>query len=565
MSDFTYATTFTEQFQAHMLAVAARVPGFVLKYRSALHHEYYTSATHRTVARALFAYVDKWATLPTKELLKDLCKDYARNADALQECRTYIAKAYQREIPDAQAVMLRTIEFGKQQAMCNAVMKAAERIQRGDHSIMPLIHDATLVGQDVTDLGLDWSHVESADHLSWYTAALDASKLITTGNPYLDHAMGGGLGRGELGVVFGPPKRGKSMALVNVAFGALCAAGALQPDGTRRPYKVAVYSCEMSRERWAMRVDSRLCGKFLDYRTTNPAKFVEKVAERKQAFVKGNLFIKSYPTRTMTPALLRTHLSLLAANDFKPDLLIVDYADIMKAERRLGEMRHEQASIYEDLRAIAQEFDCACWTASQANRGAMNKATLGIEDLAEAFEKAAIADALLAYAQSKEEQEAGEARLVMAALRNAQDGGAVKCIVRKNMALVQGVGYYDVAGLPVLTDGPEIPEVDKEQAAYTTADLKTDPTPQEKDDEGDGKGFKRRKREEGDEPTKDLSKLGAKIKAARERETAAVAGEAKPAAATTGMRRRLGGTPANDAPPWEEPKKPAGGLKRRSA
>ncbi len=77
--------------------------------------------------------------------------------------------------------------------------------------------------------------------------------------------------------------------------------------------------------------------------------------------------------------------------------LLVDYADIMKPERRLGEMRHEQAGIYEDLRQMAGIFNVALWTASQAPRGALDKAVLDIGDFAEAYEKAAIMDAGVAF------------------------------------------------------------------------------------------------------------------------------------------------------------------------
>ena len=76
---------------------------------------------------------------------------------------------------------------------------------------------------------------------------------------------------------------------------------------------------------------------------------------------------------------------MLAALERQPDLLVVDYAGIMRAERRLGELRHEVAGVYEDLRTIAGEFNMAVWTASQSNRGAWEKATPDMDDFAEGF------------------------------------------------------------------------------------------------------------------------------------------------------------------------------------
>jgi len=64
-------------------------------------------------------------------------------------------------------------------------------------------------------------------------------------------------------------------------------------------------------------------------------------------------------------------------------VVIVDYGDIMRAERRMGEMRHEQAACFEDLRQLAGEFDVPVWTASQTNRKSLMKTTLNIDDIAE--------------------------------------------------------------------------------------------------------------------------------------------------------------------------------------
>jgi len=559
MNDFSYATQFQESFQAHLLAVACRTPGFVLKYRSALSHEYFTNVIHRTVARALFAHIDKFAGLPSKELLKEATDDYAKDSEVYALCRKYISKAYKREIPDTQAVMARAIEFGKQQAMCNAVMKAAERIQRGDHTIMPLIQEATLVGQDITDMGMSWDTVSPEVCLSWYNESLNPSRLITSGIPHLDHALGGGLGRGELGVIFGPPKRGKSMALINMAYGALCSNGIIDPvTAELRPLRVAYYTLEMNLERLAMRFDARLCGQYLDYRASAPEKFVEIVTERRKQHIHGELFIKHYPTRTMTPSLLRTHLSLLQSDGWAPDLLIVDYADIMKAERRTEDMRHAQAGIYEDLRTIAHDYNCAVWTGSQANRSSMDKPTLNIGDLAESFEKAAIADALIAMCQTKEEVEAQESRLVLAALRNAEDGGAIKCVMRRNMSLMQSVGYYDVAGLPVCDDRLDIPDADKGQAEYTASDLRTDPIP---NDRGNAHHHGSRKTE----PTRDVSSITrehAKTKEPRKkrsvpkepRKTLGKGTKTKTKKPKASTRARLGGK-AKASTPAQEPKR----------
>jgi hypothetical protein len=82
----------------------------------------------------------------------------------------------------------------------------------------------------------------------------------------------------------------------------------------------------------------------------------------------------------------------------------IDYADIMKKEDR-RERRLEIGSIWEQLAALSQKKNCLVVTASQTNRAATNKADLTMEDLAEDYSKAMIADMFLAINQTSQEKD----------------------------------------------------------------------------------------------------------------------------------------------------------------
>jgi replicative DNA helicase len=167
------------------------------------------------------------------------------------------------------------------------------------------------------------------------------------------------------------------------------------------------------------------------------------------------LFVKGYQTRKATISMIRSHLSLLASHDFRPDLIIVDYADIVKPERRLGEMRHEQAGIYEDLRTLAGDFDAAVWTGSQAKVGALEKETLTIADFAESFEKAAIVDAAVGFCQTTDERIDQKCRLYMAALRNQEDGSTVECSIFRDRCMITSSALLDAAYTRIDRDGDD--------------------------------------------------------------------------------------------------------------
>ena len=69
---------------------------------------------------------------------------------------------------------------------------------------------------------------------------------------------------------------------------------------------------------------------------------------------------------------------------------------------------------------MGDEYSCPVWTASQANRGALDKAVITIGDLAEAFNKANIADFMVALCQTIEEKEEGIMRWHVAKQRDGE-------------------------------------------------------------------------------------------------------------------------------------------------
>lgn len=437
----TYGEDFGTPFQDHILAVLARTPTAIGRYRSALDYKFFVSESARLVAKTLFAHYDEHQRVPTQSLLIEEVKA-TTSEEKMTKADKLIRKMYKDDISDSDAVLKKTVEFGKQQAMVNAVIESADAIKAGKRNlVMPKIHEAQLVGEDLLDVGIHYN--EDGLRSSWYTAArvLDT---IPTGIAHLDYALGGGLGRGELGVVLAPPKRGKTTTLINFGFGALIAA-------VSAGFNVAHYSLEMNDKKIAIRYDDRLAGKTVSYKKSDPERYQATLDERARKFIRGQLFIKSYPTRSATPSKIRSHLTMLAAQGVNIDLVIVDYADIMRAERRLGDMRHEQAGIYEDLRGIAGEFDAAMWTASQTSKSALEKETVNMGDFAESFEKAAVMDVGVAFSQTDDEKIDSECRLYLMGVRDAEDNRTVRCTVRRDRCLLKSIRLVDAQGTPIST------------------------------------------------------------------------------------------------------------------
>lgn len=428
----TYDEEFGLQFQAHTLAVTCRHPTFALRFRSVLDPAYFTSPAHRVVSKAMLAHVDKYRAVPTKPTLVQAIK--ASAGDKLFEPAVAVVnKLYAADISDAEAVSDQVIRFGRLQAMCNAVLEASDMLAKGDRDIVPVIKRAEIVGQDMQDLGIDYVN---ADRKGWYDDE-DLSDRVQTGIEHLDMAFGGGPRRGCLYVILAPTKRGKSTVLTNFGYGGIVSAHA---------YDVAHYSHEMHRKSVAMRYDLRISGSDFPLRRTDPEAYAVAVAARAKKYCHGRLYIQSYTTRTCTVAMLRSHLTMLKANGFNPSQIIVDYADIMKPERRMGELRHEQAGIYEDLRSLAGEFDAVVWTASQASKAALEMDTPTMAMFAESFEKGQIVDGAVALAQNVDEAQTGRCRLVLIGMRDEPDGTTVECEIQRPRMRILSTALIDPQG-----------------------------------------------------------------------------------------------------------------------
>lgn len=460
-----YTDQFGETFQLHLLAVMARTPGAILRYRSALDDRYFPSKINAMVAKALFEHVDTNKVLPTISTLVEAVRAENNDKAAMVHVETMIGKLFDDDISDFEAVLNRAVEFGKLSALCNAVVESADHVEKGNQNkVRDTIAKALLVGNDLLSLGTNYRATlpERAAN------AIDddaVGEVIPTHIPHLDYLLSGGLGRGELGIILAPPKKGKTTMLVNIGFGAL-----IDPRGLN----VQHYSCEIRERKVARRYDARLMGPWLRRRATNPAEYRVEMERRGANLLRGYLNIKEYPTRKATVSMLRSHLSVQTAEGSPPDLVLVDYADILKADRRLGEMRHEQAAIYEDLRELAGEFNCAIWTASQTSKGALEKTTPSIADFAESFEKAAIGDAIIAFAQTNDEKVQGRCRLFAAALRNSEDGSTIDCTIQRDRCRIQSVALFDAGNERIdIGDVDDSSEEAREvAAAKKAADLK---------------------------------------------------------------------------------------------
>jgi len=228
--------------------------------------------------------------------------------------------------------------------------------------------------------------------------SLDAKKILN-----------GGTGSGELNVVIAPTGVGKSHWLTHVGAQALT-----------QGKNVLHFTFELAERAVGVRYDSHLLG-------IDSLDCAERMDEIKKYYadnagILGKLRIKYFPTGTATVQTLRSFIDKLALEGFRPDMLVIDYAQIMRSTEKYDLPRMELKKIFEELRAFASELDLPIWTASQSNKEGAEADIISLANMAEAYAQAHICDFVVGLGRPESKKATGIGTLFIAKNRNGIDG-----------------------------------------------------------------------------------------------------------------------------------------------
>lgn len=299
----------------------------------------------------------------------------------------------------------RALEYFKKQSLKNALIESITKWKKKDYeSISTTISDALKKGEPKSS-GHDYFIDSDKRLMRHYRSPIP----IMNG---LDSYFEGGLSGGELGIVMAPPGGGKSMCLVKFACTAIQAGK-----------KVLYYTLELSESNVGQRFDASLN----NIRLKDVWEFPDLIKENAKRLYDngGHLIIKEYPTQTASVHTIQAHIKTLERNmGFVPDVVFIDYADIMKPTEKFDAKRDTLTHLYESLRALAIEFNIPVWTASQTNKGGINSERFGIDVIGESMGKAATADVIIGVGRTNEDKEANPPAATIGIIKNrtGQDG-----------------------------------------------------------------------------------------------------------------------------------------------
>ena len=393
---------FGKSFQENMCQLILLDRPFADQIKEVLDNDFLELNYLRVFVRKIFDYKDKFKTHPSVEIMTTVLRTEmtAENELVQKQVRDFFARMLRTDVQDSDYIKTTSIDFCKKQVLKSAILKSVPLLKRSSfEQVQQLINEAMKLGTNN-----DHGYLYIKDFEKRFE--IKTRNPITTGWKIIDGLCKGGLGIGELGVVIAPTGAGKSMALVHLGSQAI-----------KEGKKVIHYTLELADTVVASRYDSCITGINLQDLFNKKDEIFEEVKD-----LEGQLIVKEYPTKSASISTIHNHLERLKQHGTSPDMIIVDYADLLRSKLKNEEKRHQLESIYEELRGMAQEYECSVWTASQTNRSGLNAEVITMEAISEAFNKCFVADFIFSLSRTVEHKAENGGRMFIAKNRNGPDG-----------------------------------------------------------------------------------------------------------------------------------------------
>ena len=406
MVAFSKLNQYGLNFQTKVISSLLKNKKFLLNIRDVITSEYFDNQAHQWIIEQIVKYFDKYHSTPTLDTLhievKKIDNDVLKTAviDQLKE-------AYKASNEDAEYVENEFSNFCKNQQLKKALLTSVDLLGNGMYDdIRHLINGALKAGMD-KNIGHEYEKDVEDRYRDEYR------KAIATPWSVVNELLQGGLGGGDFGLIFGGPGGGKSWSLI-----------ALGAAAVQAGYNVCHYTLELSEAYVGKRYDA--C-----FTNISVAKIQEhrKDVETVVSNLPGRLIIKEYPMGKATVSTIESHIQKCRDLDQAPDLVLIDYVDLLRADRSSKDRKDEIDDVYVAAKGLARELNLPIWSVSQVNRAGANDNIIEGDKAAGSYNKMMITDFAMSLSRRRQDKAGGTGRFHIMKNRYGMDGITYAAII----------------------------------------------------------------------------------------------------------------------------------------
>lgn len=392
---------------------------FLTVIRPIVKPEFLSSSISEDILTLCYKYYDQFNKAPDEHFHDEVIR-YFKNLKGEEKEKQdlfldYLDKIHNMSAPNPDYIITRLNDFVKAREFEFAIVQSSELVVKGKfREAEGLMLKAIKSGIEREDAG--------CEYLKDYSGIMERVNpenniIIPSGIKYIDRIIKG-YEKTDLVVWLGKPKGKKSWAMYDAAY-----------MGLLRGKNVAIISMENTRHQVETRLDmmagglvDEKKGRNITVRRYEEEKeefivediYVESVYNMKEALnarkklmrMGGRLFIKKYPMGSITMLEIDRYLDYLERFEkFFPEILIIDYADILAPIDPKKALRDQLNETYLYMKRIADERSIAVITGSQVNRESVNKPKVNVKAFAEDIRKAANCTKAIAICQTDEQEE----------------------------------------------------------------------------------------------------------------------------------------------------------------
>lgn len=405
--------SFSDKIQRGILYLLKHDQDFYAQIVGLIKPEYFEYPTYSYIFERVKAYYDKYKKIPPDDLLlEDISKNLPKGRDItdFSDDIHQINNLDTSILENREFVMDLVEDFARKKAVAHAITESIELLKENRiDEIEEKVRNAMLITRDVNIGQKYFSDVDPRFHRQFDQKEQKKYKTLF---PTCNNLLDGGLNEKELAMVIAPPGVGKSLYLVNQGVQAL-----------KEGKKVLYISLEMSEDKIANRFDSILtCIPITRLKDRNSITMLkERLHTVKSRFGDAELFIKEYPVGQLTVNQIRALLVQLRLHqNFKPDLIIIDYLELLRPARNIEAEYQAQERIAQELRGLAMEHKVLVWTATQTNRMGKKVPVITDAELGDSYGKIRPADWAISLNQTQEEYDKGRMRVYVVKARDSK-------------------------------------------------------------------------------------------------------------------------------------------------
>lgn len=387
-------------FQIKVISSLLKNKNFLLNVRDITDESHFEHPGIKWILTETLKYFDKFHTTPTLDSLKIEVKKI--DNDILQTAvKEQLKLIYTTQYDDQEYVEEEFSNFCKNQLLKNALLESVDLLKHGHYDdIRLMIDNALKIGAD-KNLG----HEYVKDIEDRYRE--ESRKVVPTPWVSINDLLQGGLGNGDFGLIFGGPGGGKSWALV--ALGAFAAS---------LGYKVIHYTLELGEAYVGKRYDAFYTNISVSEVHLHKDKVIEVLKD-----IGDNVIIKEYSPKIASLATIKAHIQKTKDLGFEPDLILIDYVDLLKApSKKSRDKKEEIDDLYYGTKGLAKELQLPIWSVSQVNRAGAKDEVVEGDKAAGSYDKMMVIDFGMSQSRLRKDKTEGTGRFHIMKNRYGMDG-----------------------------------------------------------------------------------------------------------------------------------------------